>query len=579
METSTHSPEDSLLGVQIGGKYRILSVLSEDSRGVSYQAENTIMGEMVEVRVFRPNVDAEEFDDMLERFDEAAHSVSQFEHPNITRIYDYGSYEQAPFLVLPLRTGVPLAQAIAERNFFPVELTLRLSQQLCEAVAVAHAVGVLHANLSAETIHVDTSIAGNEHILIYEFGMGLALAGAKTNLTVMTKTGRTVGNPTYMSPELFGGRDADPRSDIYSLGVIIYHMLCGRPPFQSDSLLDLLLYHRSEEPPTFADVAPDNEIPEALEKVLMKALHKDPDERFLSVRSFLEALRESVELPASVETDGDEVLQPEQGLKTFNRVSAPKTEITVEAADGATPNGLAPIKQPLVSEKKRKKKKKRPPGRLTGSHSREDFAHVDLDAGIEQFEQSPSETEEASGGAFSLIRLLMLLTLGVIAAGVGIIMSVESGDPVKEQPEVAQQTKVEEPKETEKETAITVEKPVEPKEETYSLGVVPIQELGVEVRVLNPSDIARLGKDAFNGLVVVSVTSGSPAAKVGLKKGDLIQEVETKGENITKWKPVKIESVSDLTTAIRQLKGNKKKMALVVKRANFERMLLFVTLK
>jgi serine/threonine-protein kinase len=541
------------------------------------------MGEMVEVRVFRPNVDADEFAEMLERFDEAAHSVSQFEHPNITRIYDYGSYNQSPFLVLPLRTGVRLSEALLERDSFPVELTLRLSQQLCEAVAVAHAVGVLHANLSVDTIQVDTSVVGSEHILINEFGMGLALSGAKTNLTVMTKTGRTVGDPTYMSPELFGGRDADPRSDIYSLAVIIYHMLSGRPPFQSESLLDLLLYHRSEEPPAFADTAPELEIPKSLEEVLMKALKKDPDERYLSVRSFLEALRESVEFPEEVADEDDEVVRAEQGLKTFNRVSAPKTEIEVDSIEGATPNGLAPLKQPLVSEKKKKKnKRKRPPGRLTGAHLRSEFDDVDLEKGLEQFDQDSSKTsKEKSSGSFSIVRLLLLLTVGVIAAGIGVLLSVEGGKQTLETEKTESDTAVSANAESETPKvvpALTVEKPTEPKEETYSLGVVPIKELGIEARVLNPSDVARLGRDVFNGLVVVSVTSGGPASKVGLKKGDLIQEVETKGENITKWKPVKIESVSDLTTAIRQLKGKKKKMALVVKRANFERMLLFVTL-
>jgi tetratricopeptide (TPR) repeat protein len=197
---------------------------------------------------------------------------------------------------------------LEERGNLHLEDTFPIFKQICEALGDAHKHGVVHRDVKPDNIVLEEHDNKKNWVKVVDFGIAKLVQGSEETLTRITKTGTVCGSPTYMSPEQFQGKEVDHRSDIYSLGTVLFETLTGRVPFSSVDLVGLMAQHVSEPPPRLSDVRPDLDWPPALEKLVAKALAKDPDFRPSSMEDFQEEL-------AAAQWDQDKVTRAVQSIE------------------------------------------------------------------------------------------------------------------------------------------------------------------------------------------------------------------------------------------------------------------------
>ncbi|HVR29730.1 MAG TPA: serine/threonine-protein kinase, partial [Thermoanaerobaculia bacterium] len=271
--------------------YRVLDELGHGGMGVVYRAVDTRLGREVALK-FLPDTVARDGPE-LARFRREARAASALNHPSICTIYDVGEHEGRHFIAMELVRGVSLAERL-EAGALPMEQVRRLGAQLAGALEAAHAQGVVHRDVKPRNIIVTER--GDAKLL--DFGLAKAAPGdsSATAMTLeaeLTQGHGVVGTPNYMSPEQALGRTVDGRTDIFSLGVVLYVMATGRKPFEGSSvpaILDAVL-HREPPPVTTVNAGASP----ALEPIIARCLAKDPDRRYRDARE----LREDLErLPA-----------------------------------------------------------------------------------------------------------------------------------------------------------------------------------------------------------------------------------------------------------------------------------------
>ncbi|HEY3493583.1 MAG TPA: protein kinase [Polyangiaceae bacterium] len=233
--------------------------------------------------------------DIVTRFQQEAISASRIKHPNVLEIFDFGQLDTgAFFLAMEFLEGNDLADEITRQRTLAPARGLRLALQICRALAAAHAKGVVHRDMKPENVFLQRTADGEEIVKIVDFGIAQlrtneeAAAGAKQRR--LTRTGMIFGTPEYMSPEQAGGRHADLRADIYAVGIILYEMFTGAVPFTGETFLGVLAKHLNDSPPAMSKVFPELQISSELERVILRALEKDPDARYSSMNAFSQAL-------------------------------------------------------------------------------------------------------------------------------------------------------------------------------------------------------------------------------------------------------------------------------------------------
>ena len=261
-------------GAVIGG-YRVISELGRGGMGVVYLAEHTIMGKQAAVKVLLPEYSGRE--DLVTRFFNEARAAAHLHHPAFVEVYDCGYAHECAYIVMEYVVGENLTNCLKRETQLPVARAIGLSRVIAEAMAVAHENGIVHRDLKPDNILLPTDVkasrVGPHPVKILDFG----IAKHRTNLR-MTKTGTLMGTPLYMSPEQCRGSvHVDGRSDIYSLGCILYAMLTGTPPFVREGDGIVLIAHLNDPVPPLESHGV-SVIPE-LEATLMKALAKDPMDR------------------------------------------------------------------------------------------------------------------------------------------------------------------------------------------------------------------------------------------------------------------------------------------------------------
>ena len=286
-------------GTVLDGKYEIGSLLGRGHFGRVYRARHLTLEREVAVKVLRPNRQNRE--ELLERFRREGISACQIEHPNAVSVLDYSVSEGGlPFLVMELLEGHALRDEIRQRGpLTPLRCAVILLP-VCEVLAEAHSLGIVHRDIKPHNIFLQQARRG-EVIKVLDFGIAKLLDEVLPGQE-LTVEGSGPGTPAYMAPERFSEQPYDGQADVYSLGVTLYEMLTGAPPFHAvnGNPIKLALMHMSQKPPSLCDQNPG--VPRPLEKVVLRALEKEPEARPQPAelaRDFIEAL--GLELPASVE--------------------------------------------------------------------------------------------------------------------------------------------------------------------------------------------------------------------------------------------------------------------------------------
>jgi serine/threonine-protein kinase len=268
-------------GTVLGGRYDIMSVLGTGGMGVVYRARDRELNEDVAIKTIRRELISSDAV-LAERFKSEIRLARRISHRNVVRTHDLGDADGHLFVTMELVQGITVRELLATRGKLGVASTLALARQFAEALAVAHAAGVIHRDVKPENALIDADGV----LKVMDFGIA-RLAEASSN---RTQAGMVVGTPAYMAPEQLVGEEIDSRADLYSLGVVIYECLTGRAPFQAPSAVALIARVLTTEPEP--PVRGNADVPPALSALVMRLLAKVPDERPASARILLEQLAE-----------------------------------------------------------------------------------------------------------------------------------------------------------------------------------------------------------------------------------------------------------------------------------------------
>jgi serine/threonine-protein kinase len=287
----TESPADSLrerVSAALRHQYQIEDEIGRGGMAVVYRARDLRLERLVAIKVLPPEL---ALDPALgARFTREAQTAAQLAHAHIVPIFDVGARDGIAYFVMALVDGGNLAQRLEHQPRRAVDEVRRLLCETADALAYAHLRGVVHRDVKPDNILID---AGSGRAMMSDFGIARAIESDKR----LTATGVAVGTPTYMSPEqAVGERDLDGRSDLYSLAVVGYHMLTGRPPFSAGNSMALLLKHVSERPRPIAESRP--ETPKSLCDAIERALRKSPEDRWPTAAAFRDALLNGSDVPA-----------------------------------------------------------------------------------------------------------------------------------------------------------------------------------------------------------------------------------------------------------------------------------------
>ena len=273
---------DPRVGTVLQGRYKVLERRTEGSMGVVYRGERLAINRPVAIKFLSEGYAVT--DDGRRRFEVEARAMSRLEHPNCVPVTDFGVDEGSPYLVMDFVNGRTLREMLVDEWRLPPARAVALVRQVLAGVAHAHAQGIIHRDLKPENVLVTPVEGHGEHVRIVDFGL------AKLRDDGSFTTGVAVGTPGYMSPEQTIGEKADERADVYAVGIILYELLTGAKPFQSEIPFEVMRQHREVTPAPLATAAAGVAISSRLEAVVMKALAKAREDRYQSASAFRTAL-------------------------------------------------------------------------------------------------------------------------------------------------------------------------------------------------------------------------------------------------------------------------------------------------
>ena len=280
------APLQPLVGTTLGETYRITRLVAVGGMGELYEATHQRLAGRYAVKVLLPQVAAHE--EVIARFQREAEITSGLRHPNIVSVIDFNTTpEGRPFLAMEFLEGHDLGTDLAQKSPLALERALEIGDQVVSALSAAHAHGVVHRDLKPQNLFISALPGdGREIVKVLDFG----ISKMREAHTKLTREHSIMGTPQYMAPEqaLGNARAIDHRTDQFSLAAIVYEMLAGQPPFTADSVSAVLYQVVHEQPPPLGGFRPD--VPPALERVLRRALAKEPEARFPNIGDFGRAL-------------------------------------------------------------------------------------------------------------------------------------------------------------------------------------------------------------------------------------------------------------------------------------------------
>jgi serine/threonine-protein kinase len=296
---------DPLIGRVIAGRFKITSLIARGGMGKVYKAEQAPLGRLCAIKVLNPNYTGDADPEFHRRFFREASITSKITHPNCVTIFDYGKTDDdIYFMAMEYLEGQTLHMALRQCGVMHELRAGRIASQICRALREAHKLGVIHRDLKPANIFLTrpntrppdasgtvppVSEEDEDFVKVLDFGLVKHLSERPEEQ--LTQTGLFMGSPKYMAPEQIQGGHVDERTDIYSLGIIMYEMLAGKVPFERASSVNILMAHVGEPPPPMREVNPNLVCSPAFEEIVMRCIAKNPNERPASMDQVLHAIR------------------------------------------------------------------------------------------------------------------------------------------------------------------------------------------------------------------------------------------------------------------------------------------------
>ena len=290
-EQSASERAEKLIGATLDGRYRIEALVGAGGLGLVFRALHVALDRPVAVKVLHAEVDA--VPEMRARFEREARVLASLAHPHIVHVTDYGVDGGMPYIVMELLEGITLADLLARGPLRPERAT-EIAKQILKALAYAHSRNVLHRDLKSANVFLQVLPGEDYHVKLLDFGLAKFLGGeGRSGDPTITAPGIVVGSPSYVAPEVLVGDAADRRSDLYSVGVLLFEMLSGRRPYLGDTPIDILRAHMHAPIPRVS-MPHETARGRVLEGVVHRALAKMPPERYADAPAMLAALDQPV---------------------------------------------------------------------------------------------------------------------------------------------------------------------------------------------------------------------------------------------------------------------------------------------
>lgn len=312
---------DALIGRTLSQRYRVIEILGTGGMGTVYRAHHLLLDTDVAVKVLRLHVGDDE-PERIRRFYQEGRVISALHHQNIIGALDFGVDDGNAFLVMEYVEGRPLSSEIERTGRLSWARAVPLFAQICDALAYAHSKGIVHRDIKPSNVMLTNDERGQETVKVLDFGVAKILNAQPTKYSPVTKTGIVFGSPPYMSPEQCTGHAPDARSDIYSLGCVMYETVSGRVPISGENSLEILHKQVIATPPRFEELKPAVQIPDGLAAIIWKALEKDIDLRYQTMSEIKDDLAALVRDPSFV-PQPQPLPEPQAVHSTLRSSSAP----------------------------------------------------------------------------------------------------------------------------------------------------------------------------------------------------------------------------------------------------------------
>lgn len=317
------------------GNYKVTEKIGEGGMGTVFKGIDVMLDREVAIKMLRPELARQA--QIVERFRSEAVTLAKLNHPNIATLYSFQRQNDDFFMVMEYVTGETLDDLIRRTGAMPVDHAISLFGQVLEGMARAHKLVIIHRDIKPANM----MLTEDGSIKVMDFGIARVLGTAR-----MTRQGNIVGTIEYMSPEAIQGADVDARSDIYSLGILLYEMLTGRVPFVNDTEYSLMMAQINEQPPPPRTFAPH--IPPHIEHAILKSLAKRPDDRFQSVGDFRRALEQHASVPFQAPHLASVASVRPASTPTPPVVNAPAAGVVVKETRLGAPVANAAMPAPMV---------------------------------------------------------------------------------------------------------------------------------------------------------------------------------------------------------------------------------------